>query len=163
MIVHLVHFPRLCHNNNTNYGNIVTCRHCFSTLSLGNSTSNQWCMNLPAGKMKHLEAEGKEIAIANINGNYYTFNDRCGQMCASLSMGVITENVATWAFHRAQFDRIMGKKVKAATLTAPPTEGLPDALKKLMEHNYKKVQMIKTYDQKTYAVAVDADRIKISL
>jgi hypothetical protein len=57
----------------------------------------------------------------------------------------------------------MGKKVKAATLTAPPTEGLPDALKKLMEHNYKKVQMIKTYDQKTYAVAVDGDRIKIRL
>jgi hypothetical protein len=24
--------------------------------------------DLPAGKMKHLEVEGKEIAIANING-----------------------------------------------------------------------------------------------
>lgn len=77
--------------------------------------------------------------------------------------GVINENVVTCAFHGAQFDCITGKKVKAATLTAPPTEGLPDALKKLMEHNYKKAQMIKTYEQKTYAVAVDGDRIKISL
>jgi nitrite reductase/ring-hydroxylating ferredoxin subunit len=119
--------------------------------------------DLPAGKMKHLEVEGKEIAIANINENYYAFDDRCGHMCAPLSMGVINENVVTCAFHGAQFDCITGKKVKAATLTTPPTEGLPDALKKLMEHNYKKAQMIKTYEQKTYAVAVDGDRIKISL
>jgi nitrite reductase/ring-hydroxylating ferredoxin subunit len=89
--------------------------------------------DLPAGKMKHMEVQGKEIAIANINGNYYTFDDRCSHMCAPLSMGVINENVVTCAFHGAQFDCITGKKVKAATLTAPPTEGLPDALKKLME------------------------------
>jgi nitrite reductase/ring-hydroxylating ferredoxin subunit len=119
--------------------------------------------DLPAGKMKHLEVEGKEIAVANINGNYYAFEDRCGHMCAPLSMGVINGNVVTCAFHGAQFDCITGKKVKDATLLAPRMDGLPDALKKLTERNHKIAQMIKTYDQKTYAIAVDGDRIKISL
>jgi nitrite reductase/ring-hydroxylating ferredoxin subunit len=29
---------------------------------------------IPTGKMKHVEADGKEIAIVNINGKYYAFN-----------------------------------------------------------------------------------------
>jgi nitrite reductase/ring-hydroxylating ferredoxin subunit len=83
--------------------------------------------NLSPGKMKQLEIEGKEIAIANINGNYYAFDYRCDHMCALLSMGVINHNVVTCTFHVAQFDSVTNKKVKAATLTAPRTEGLPDA------------------------------------
>jgi nitrite reductase/ring-hydroxylating ferredoxin subunit len=118
---------------------------------------------IPVGEMKHVEVEGKEIAIANINGNYYAFDDRCGHMCTPLSMGVINGNVVTCPFHGAQFDCTTGKKVKDATLAAPPMDGLPDAWKKLMERNYKYAYKIKTYDLKTYGVTVDRDRIKISL
>jgi nitrite reductase/ring-hydroxylating ferredoxin subunit len=118
---------------------------------------------IPGGKMKHIEINGKEIAIANINGNYYAFDDRCGHSSARLSMGAINGNVVTCPFHGAQFDCTTGRKVKEANATAPPTESLPDVWKKNVEYAYNILSYIKTYDQKTYGVTIDGDRIKISL
>ena len=118
---------------------------------------------IPAGNMKHVEIDGKEIAITNINGKYYAFDDRCGHSSARLSMGVINGNVVTCSFHGAQFDCTTGKKVKEANATAPPTGGLPDVWKKNVEHAYNLLSYIRTYDQKTYGVIVDGDRIKIGM
>jgi nitrite reductase/ring-hydroxylating ferredoxin subunit len=118
---------------------------------------------IPVGKMKHVEVDGKEIAITNINGKYYAFDDRCGHSSARLSMGVINGNVVTCSFHGAQFDCTTGKKVREANATAPPTGGLPDVWKKNVEHAYNLLSYIRTYDQKTYGVIVDGDRIKIGM
>jgi nitrite reductase/ring-hydroxylating ferredoxin subunit len=118
---------------------------------------------IPVGKMKHVEDDGKEIAIANINGKYYAFDDRCGHSSARLSMGAINGNVVTCSFHGAQFDCTTGKKVREANATAPPTEGLPDVWKRNVEHAYNLLSYIKTYDQKIYDVIVDGDRIKIGM
>ena len=118
---------------------------------------------IPVGKMKHVEVGGKEIAITNINGKYYAFDDRCGHSSARLSMGVINGNVVTCSFHGAQFDCTTGKKVREANATAPPTGGLPDVWKKNVEHAYNLLSYIRTYDQKTYGVIVDGDRIKIGM
>jgi nitrite reductase/ring-hydroxylating ferredoxin subunit len=118
---------------------------------------------IPVGKMKHVEVDGKEIAITNINGKYYAFDDRCGHSSARLSMGVINGNVVTCSFHGAQFDCTTGKKVREANATAPPTEGLPHVWKKNVEHAYNLLSYIRTYDQKTYDVIVDGDRIKIGM
>jgi nitrite reductase (NADH) small subunit/3-phenylpropionate/trans-cinnamate dioxygenase ferredoxin subunit len=118
---------------------------------------------IPVGKTKHVEVDGKEIAIVNINGKYYAFDDRCGHSSARLSMGVINGNVVTCPFHGAQFDCTTGKKVKEANTTAPPTEGLSDIWKKNVEYAYNILSYIKTYDQNIYDVTIDGDRIKISL
>ncbi len=120
---------------------------------------------MPAGKMKHVEIDKKEIAIANIDGKYYAFDDRCGHAGARLSMGTINGNVVTCPFHGAQFDCTTGKKVKEANTTIPPsTDGLPDIWKKNVEHVYNNIlSYIKTYDQRTYDVTIDDDRIKIHL
>jgi nitrite reductase/ring-hydroxylating ferredoxin subunit len=118
---------------------------------------------IPVGKMKHVEVDGKEIAIANMNGKYYAFDDRCGHSSARLSMGVINGNVVTCSFHGAQFDCTTGKKVREANATAPPTGGLPDVWKKNVEHAYNLLSYIRTYDQKTYGVIVDVDLIKIGM
>jgi nitrite reductase/ring-hydroxylating ferredoxin subunit len=118
---------------------------------------------IPVGKMKHVEVDGKEIAIANMNGKYYAFDDRCGHSSARLSMGVINGNVVTCSFHGAQFDCTTGKKVREANATAPPTGGLPDVWKKNVEHAYNLLSYIRTYDQKTYGIIVDGDRIKIGM
>jgi nitrite reductase/ring-hydroxylating ferredoxin subunit len=45
---------------------------------------------IPAGKTKHVEIDGKEIMIANVNGKFYALDDRCGHMNALLSMGNLT-------------------------------------------------------------------------
>jgi nitrite reductase/ring-hydroxylating ferredoxin subunit len=78
-------------------------------------------------------------------------------------MGDINGNVVTCSFHEAQFDRTTGRKVKEANATAPPTGGLPDVWKKNVEHAYNLLSYIRTYDQKTYDVIIDGDRLKISM
>jgi nitrite reductase/ring-hydroxylating ferredoxin subunit len=115
------------------------------------------------GKMKHIQIDGREIAIANINGNYYAFDDRCGHSSARLSMGAINGNIVTCPFHGAQFDCTTGRKVREANATTLPTEGLPDVWKKNVEYAYNILSYIKTYDQKTYNVTIDGDTVKISL
>ena len=32
---------------------------------------------IPSGKMKHVELDGKEIVVSNVNGKYYAMDDRC--------------------------------------------------------------------------------------
>jgi 3-phenylpropionate/trans-cinnamate dioxygenase ferredoxin subunit len=32
---------------------------------------------VPAGRMKHIELNGKEIMIVNLGGKFYALNDRC--------------------------------------------------------------------------------------
>jgi 3-phenylpropionate/trans-cinnamate dioxygenase ferredoxin component len=41
---------------------------------------------IPTGNMYHVEIDRKEIAIANIDGKYCAFEDRCGHTGARLSM-----------------------------------------------------------------------------
>ncbi|AIC16812.1 Rieske (2Fe-2S) protein [Nitrososphaera viennensis] len=129
----------------------------------GKSVEVARVQEIPAGKIKHVEIEGKEIAVANIGGKYYAFDDRCGHSSARLSMGTVSGNVVTCPFHGAQFDCTTGRKVRDANTTAPPTDGLPDAWKKNVEYAYNILSYIKTYDQKTYGVTVEGDRIKVSI
>lgn len=45
---------------------------------------------IPWGNMKHVELDGKEIVVANLNGKFYAMDDRCGHMNALLSMGTLS-------------------------------------------------------------------------
>ena len=56
---------------------------------------------IPTGKIKHIEVDGKEIVIANANGKFYAIDDRCAHMNAPLSLGNLTRNVVTCPFHGA--------------------------------------------------------------
>ena len=40
---------------------------------------------IPPGSMKHVELDGKEIVVSNVNGKFYAMDDRCGHMNARLS------------------------------------------------------------------------------
>jgi len=63
------------------------------------------------GQMKHTEINGKEIVIANLDGTFYAFSDRCGHMSARLSRGNLNQTIVTCPFHAAKFDITTGKKV----------------------------------------------------
>ena len=63
---------------------------------------------IPAGKTKHVEVNGKEIMIANMNGKFYAIDDRCAHMNAPLSMGNLTGDVVTCPFHGAKFNITSG-------------------------------------------------------
>ncbi|HXV88127.1 MAG TPA: Rieske (2Fe-2S) protein [Nitrososphaeraceae archaeon] len=114
------------------------------------------------GHMKHVEINGKEIAIANLDGKFYAFSDRCGHMNARLSRGSINKNVVTCPFHDAKFDVTSGKKVGEPVLELPPgMEPLPPSWQKYMGTVGEEMSFIKTDDQEVFEVKVVGDSIKI--
>jgi nitrite reductase/ring-hydroxylating ferredoxin subunit len=118
--------------------------------------------DIPPGKMKHLELDGKEIVVSNVNGKFYAMDDRCGHMNARLSNGNINQNIVTCPFHAAKFDISTGKKVGEPVLEIPPDmEPLPPNWQKYMENVGKEMSYIKTYNQNTYEVTIEGDVIKI--
>jgi 3-phenylpropionate/trans-cinnamate dioxygenase ferredoxin subunit len=114
------------------------------------------------GQMSHVEINGKEIAIANLDGKFFAFSDRCAHMNARLSRGNINQNIVTCPFHAAQFDVTSGKKIRDPVFEIPPgMEPLPPKWQKYMESTSREVSNVKTYDQETYEVKVEGDSIKI--
>ncbi|HET7148518.1 MAG TPA: Rieske 2Fe-2S domain-containing protein [Candidatus Nitrosopolaris sp.] len=122
---------------------------------------------IPVGKMKHVEVDGKEILVANIGGNIYAMDDRCGHMNALLSMGNLTGNTLACPFHGSKFDAITGKKLTEPVLTpssvAEGMEPLPQTWQKFFENVGQLMAPIKTYDQRTYETTMEGDRIKIKI
>ena len=116
------------------------------------------------GHMKHVEINGKEIAIANLDGKFYAFADRCGHMNARLSRGNINQNIVTCPFHAAKFDITSGKKIGEPVLELPPgMEPLPPNWQKYMGVVAQEMSFIKTFDQEIYNVIVEGDSIKIKV
>ncbi len=117
---------------------------------------------IPPGNMKHVELDGKEIVVSNVNGKFYAMDDRCGHMNARLSNGNINQNIVTCPFHAAKFDISTGKKVGEPVLEIPPDmEPLPPKWQKYMENVGKEMSYIKTYNQNPYEVTIERDVIKI--
>ena len=56
------------------------------------------------GQLKHVEVEGKEILISNIDGKFYSLDDRCSHMNASLAKGKVIGSDVVCAFHAAKFN-----------------------------------------------------------
>jgi nitrite reductase/ring-hydroxylating ferredoxin subunit len=118
---------------------------------------------VPVGKMKHVEVQGKEIVISNIGGKFYAMDDRCGHMNAQLSMGSISnDDIVTCPFHGARFDVTTGKKVKEPVLTpSQQMEPLPKTWQNYLEHAGQLMSHIKTYNQQIYEIQVEGDKIRI--
>lgn len=119
---------------------------------------------ITVGHMKHVEINGKEIAIANLDGKFYAFADRCGHMNARLSRGNISQNIVTCPFHAVKFDITSGKKIGEPVLELPPEmEPLPPNWQKYMGVVAQEMSFIKTFDQEIYNVIVEGDSIKIKV
>ena len=118
---------------------------------------------IPSGKMKHIEFNGKEIMIANLDGKFYALNDRCSHTNAPLSMGHIQGNIVTCPMHGARFDITTGKKVSDPKMPSFNIESLPSNMQKYLEYAGQLLSRIKTYDQDTYEVIVEGNSIKLRL
>jgi nitrite reductase/ring-hydroxylating ferredoxin subunit len=117
-----------------------------------------------SGKIKHVEINGKEIMIANVDGKFYALDDRCGHMNALLSMGNLTDNTLTCPFHGAKFDVTSGKKLSEPVLTpSQEMEPLPKTWQKYLEYAGQLMSHIKTYDQHRYEVKVEGTTVKVKI
>jgi len=116
--------------------------------------------------MKHVEVDGKEIVIVNLNGKFHALCDRCSHANAPLSNGILKGNTLICALHGAQFDVATGKKIGD-----PPSMNISAMQKnigplsvgwqKMFEHSIQLTAKVKTYDQQTFETTVDGDKIKV--
>lgn len=72
--------------------------------------------DIPSGKMQKVTADGKEILVVNVDGNFYAMDDTCTHAGASLSEGTLEGAIVTCGWHGAKFD------CKAAKLHAFPAK-----------------------------------------
>ena len=68
--------------------------------------------DIPPGKMIKVSIDGRDILVANINGEYYATDDSCTHSGSSLSEGKLDGCVITCGWHGAQFDCKTGKLEK---------------------------------------------------
>ena len=64
---------------------------------------------VPAGKIKGILVEGKEILIANVDNKIYAIGWKCTHAGGDLSKGNLEGNVITCPRHHAKFDLTTGK------------------------------------------------------
>jgi len=125
--------------------------------------------DIPDGKMKHIEVDGREVLVANVGGKYFAINDRCGHMNVLLSMGNLKGSTVTCPFHGAPFDITTGKKLSEPILNPSflskqqKMEPLPQTWQTFFENVGQLMANIKTYDQTTYETRVDGESVKIKL
>ncbi|HSU72867.1 MAG TPA: non-heme iron oxygenase ferredoxin subunit [Candidatus Binatia bacterium] len=71
--------------------------------------------DVPLGSIRQFEANGKVIAIANVDGKFYAINGECTHMGGPLGEGELEGTTVTCPWHMGQFDVTNGK-----VLAAPP-------------------------------------------
>ena len=126
---------------------------------------------IPAGTMKHVEAAGTELCIANVNGTFYAIGDRCGHENARLSRGSLVDTIVTCPMHSSQFDVTTGKLMSGPVLelgglmkmfTGCP-EKVKTAVSQMFDGIAEEQRLIKTYDMPVYEMKVDGSDVLVRI
>ena len=74
---------------------------------------------IPAGAIVAVDVRGTRIAVANVGGTYYAFDDACThEQCSLTEMGDLAGTTVTCTCHGSEFDVRTGK-VLAPPATVP--------------------------------------------
>ena len=65
--------------------------------------------DITPGKMIKVAVDGREILVANIDGEFCAADDTCTHSGASLSEGELNGSIVTCGWHKAEFDCKTGK------------------------------------------------------
>jgi nitrite reductase/ring-hydroxylating ferredoxin subunit len=65
--------------------------------------------DIPPGKMIKIKVDGKDVMIANIEGDFCAMDDTCTHSGSSLSEGTLEGGIVTCGWHGAKFDCKTGK------------------------------------------------------
>ena len=65
--------------------------------------------DISSGKMQRITADGKDILVVNVNGNYCATDDTCTHAGGSLTDGKLEGSIVTCDWHGAKFDCKTGK------------------------------------------------------
>jgi len=78
---------------------------------------------VPDGEMKVFEIDGYAVAVANVGGTLYAFQDECTHQTCSLGEGDVEGNAVVCLCHNAEFDIRSGEPLSGpATMPVPVYE-----------------------------------------
>lgn len=60
--------------------------------------------DVPAGEVRSYDANGVTVAVANVDGTLYAFDDTCPHRQCSLAEGDLEETTVICACHGSEFD-----------------------------------------------------------
>ena len=69
---------------------------------------------IPVGRLSAVDVRGTRIAVTNVGGTYYAFDDTCTHEQCSLAEGDLAGTTVTCMCHGAEFD------VRTGEVVAPP-------------------------------------------
>ncbi len=73
------------------------------------------------GEIKQFEAEGRPVALCNVGGELYAFEDICTHQFAHLSEGGLEDSQVKCPLHGAKFDVATGKALSLPAVKPVPT------------------------------------------
>ena len=76
-------------------------------------------IDIPVGKMKHVEVDGIEILIANVESKFYAVGDRCPHLNAKVSEGTLNKTIVTCPRHLSRFDITTGSAISGTRSNLP--------------------------------------------
>ncbi|MGA2972951.1 MAG: Rieske 2Fe-2S domain-containing protein [Candidatus Bathyarchaeia archaeon] len=65
--------------------------------------------DVASGSLKLVSAGGKDLVVANVDGNFYVMDNWCTHEQGNISEGELNKKVLTCPEHGAQFDVTTGK------------------------------------------------------
>ena len=70
---------------------------------------------IPVGGVTAIDVRGKRIAVTNVGGTYYAFDDECThEQCSLAEYGELADTTLTCTCHGSEFD------VRTGKVLAPP-------------------------------------------
>lgn len=73
--------------------------------------------DLNNGEGKVVQASGKEIALFNVNGQFFAIDNSCKHKGGPLGEGLLDDHVVTCPWHGWKFDIRTGKSVVVPTIS----------------------------------------------
>ena len=120
--------------------------------------------DVPAGTLKHVEADGVELVLAHVSGKLYALADRCAHMNAPLSMGTLDGDVIICPLHFSRFDVRTGRKISGPVMgSLPGAEKLPQETQKILARMGEIMAPVKTHDQRVFPVILDGENILVDM
>ncbi len=116
--------------------------------------------DIPAGTLKHIDADGTGLCIANVDGTFFGFVDRCPHMNAPLSMGILNGEILTCPLHFSRFSVRTGEKLSGPEM--PQVEGIdivPPSVTEYMVRITAIMAPIRTGDLQRVLVRRDGDAV----
>jgi 3-phenylpropionate/trans-cinnamate dioxygenase ferredoxin component len=71
---------------------------------------------IPAGAIREFQVDGKTLAIANVDGNFFAIDNTCLHRGGPLGQGALSGKVVTCPWHAWQYDVTTGKVAQNAAV-----------------------------------------------